>query len=232
MSVYAVGDLHLALSVDKPMDVFGGRWQDYMKRIERNWRNKVIPEDYVLIPGDVSWATYLNHAHGDFAFIDSLPGRKIISKGNHDYWWTTMNKLESFIEINKFDSIRFLHNNSYNLGSMTVCGTRGWKCPGDDEFDDEDEKLYNREIQRLELSLKSALDKDIPLTAMLHYPPFSSGARTSGFTEVMKAYNVRKCIYGHLHGEYLKNAFEGFIEGIEYIFVSADHLAFDPIKIS
>lgn len=232
MSVYAIGDLHLALSVDKPMDVFGGRWQDYMKRIEQNWRNKVLQDDFVLIPGDVSWATYLNRAHGDFTFINSLPGKKIISKGNHDYWWTTLNKLESFISENKFDTIRFLHNNSYNLGNMTVCGTRGWKCPGEDEFDEEDEKLYKREIQRLELSLKSASDKGLPVTVMLHYPPFSSGSRSSGFTEVMKAYNVGKCLYGHLHGEYLKNAYSGVIEGIEYIFVSADHLGFDPIKIS
>ncbi|MDD4189097.1 MAG: metallophosphoesterase [Eubacteriales bacterium] len=231
MAVYAIGDLHLALSVDKPMDVFGGRWQDYMKRIEQNWRNKVLAEDYVLIPGDISWATYLNHAHNDFEFINDLPGKKIISKGNHDYWWTTMNKLEAFVSENGYDTISFLHNNSYDLGNMTVCGTRGWKCPGDDEFDQEDEKLYGREIQRLELSLKSASRSDNPLTVMLHYPPFSSGSLSSGFTEVMKAYKTDKCVYGHLHGEYLKNAYSGFIDGIEYIFVSADHLRFDPVKI-
>ncbi len=126
MAVYAISDLHLALSVDKPMDVFGARWSNYMERLRENWTATVGENDHVLIPGDISWATYLDQAYEDFRFINELPGKKIISKGNHDYWWTTKSKLDKFLDENGFHSIRFLHNNSYIVENLAVCGTRGW----------------------------------------------------------------------------------------------------------
>lgn len=232
MSVFAIADLHLAISVEKPMDVFGGRWQDYMTRLEENWNSVVSGNDYVLIPGDISWATYLSTANDDFAFIDRLPGKKIISKGNHDYWWTTLNKLNAYINEHGFETLRFLNNDCCIAEDMAVCGTRGWKCPGDENFSDEDLKLYNREIVRLEISLECARKLGKPVTAMLHYPPFSRNLGASGFTELLSKYEVRKCVYGHLHGEYSRNAFTGMRDGTEYSFVAADHLQFMPLKIS
>ena len=156
MSVFAISDLHLALGIDKPMDIFGARWANYMERLESNWNNTVGENDYVLVPGDISWATYLEQAYRDFLFLDRLPGKKIISKGNHDYWWTTKSKLDKFVAENGFSSISFLHNNSYTVEKAAICGTRGWNMPGEAGFSDEDEKIYLRELQRLELSLKSA----------------------------------------------------------------------------
>ncbi len=232
MALYAISDLHLALSIDKPMDIFGEKWANYMQRLEDNWKDVVRPEDYVIIPGDISWATYLEQAEEDFKFIDSLPGRKIISKGNHDYWWTTHSKLELFLTGNNFSSISFMHNNSVKVGSTAICGTRGWICPGDDGFNAEDRKIYSRELQRLELSIKSALSNDTDnIIAALHYPPFNSKKQPTEFLEIMKKYGVKLCVYGHLHGEGFKNAVEGEIDGIVYKLVSADFLKFNPFRL-
>lgn len=231
MSLYGISDLHLALSVDKPMDVFGNGWKNYMERLKSNWESTVKPGDTVIVPGDISWATYLEQAFADFEFIDSLPGNKIISKGNHDYWWTTLNKLEKFVAKSNFTSISFMHNNSFQLGNWLLCGTRGWKCPSDENFSLEDNKIYKRELQRLELSLKSAAASDEGIIAALHYPPFGSKKEPSGFVEIMAAYKVKKCIYGHLHGEGFKNAFEGEYLGVEFKFISADYLKFEPYKL-
>jgi len=182
MLIYAISDLHLALSINKPMDIFGDRWTNYMEKIKTAWEQIVSADDYVILPGDISWATYLEHACEDFEFIDSLPGRKVISKGNHDYWWTTLSKLDRFITKNNFSSISFMHNNSCKLGKAILCGTRGWNCPGDNDFGAEDRKIYNRELQRLELSLKSAKrDENEVLVAALHYPPFNSKKEPSEF---------------------------------------------------
>jgi len=230
MRIHAISDLHLALSVDKPMDIFGERWSNYMERLHAEWNSVVSDEDYVIIPGDISWATYLDEAVADFKFIEELPGKKIISKGNHDYWWTTANKLSNFKQQYNFRSIDFMHNNSYDLGEILLCGTRGWQCPGDEGFEAEDNKIYQRELQRLELSLKSAPKgtySDIYVS--LHYPPFNSQRQPSGFVDIMKKYGVRKCIYGHLHGYSFKNAVQGEYEGIEFSLVSADYLNFKPI---
>lgn len=232
MALYAISDLHLALSIDKPMDVFGEKWSNYMQRLENNWRDVIQPDDHVIIPGDISWATYLEQAEEDFKFIDSLPGRKIISKGNHDYWWTTHSKLELFITENNFSSISFMHNNSVRIGNTAICGTRGWICPGDDGFGADDRKIYNREVQRLELSIKSALSADVDnIIAALHYPPFNSKRQPTDFLEIMKKYGVKLCVYGHLHGEGFKNAVEGEFDGIAFKLVSADFLTFCPMKI-
>ena len=232
MSIFAISDLHLALSIDKPMDIFGDRWSNYMEKLKILWEETVTKEDTVIIPGDISWATYLEQAIEDFKFIESLPGSKIISKGNHDYWWTTSNKLNKFLVSNKFSTIAFMHNNSFKIGDIVLCGTRGWKCQGDDNFSAEDKKIYNRELQRLELSLKTSGCNEVEsIIVALHYPPFNSKGESSDFIDIMCKYKVKVCIYGHLHGDSVKNAVIGKVEGIDFKLVSADNLNFYPIKL-
>ena len=232
MAIYAISDLHLALSVDKPMDVFGGRWTDYMDRLNENWKAVVGCEDTVIVPGDISWATYLDQACADFSFIDALPGRKVISKGNHDYWWTTKSKLDKFLSENGFKSIAFMHNNSYEAEDAVICGTRGWNMPGEDDFSAEDARIYQRELMRLELSLKSARPPEGGcIIAALHFPPFNSKGVFSGFLDIMQRYEVKTCIYGHLHGEAGKKAVEGLYGGVEFRVVSSDHLGFTPVRL-
>jgi uncharacterized protein len=234
MSIYAISDLHLAISIDKPMDIFGLRWTDYMEKLKYNWNEIVTEEDIVVIPGDISWATYLEQAESDFKFIDELPGKKIISKGNHDYWWTTASKLNKFLALHKFSTIEFMHNNSFSIGDIVIAGTRGWKCPGDDEFSLDDKKICLREVQRLDLSLKSAISngKHGEIIVAMHYPPFNAKKEESEFIDVMRNYGVKTCIYGHLHGEGHKNAKQGLYEGIEFKFVAADYLNFKPIRLA
>jgi uncharacterized protein len=231
MAIYAISDLHLALSIDKPMDIFGNRWTNYMDRIKSEWLQTVGEEDWVILPGDISWATYLEQAVADFRYIDSLPGRKIISKGNHDYWWTTHSKLEKFLEENALTTIRFMHNNSFRLGHSIICGTRGWDYPGE-EGSAEDQKIYKRELQRLELSLKSVeREPGDELLVALHYPPFSAKREPGEFVNIMSRYGVKQCIYGHLHGEGFRNAVEGEINGIRFYLVSSDYLYFKPLRL-
>ncbi|MDP4093888.1 MAG: metallophosphoesterase [Bacillota bacterium] len=233
MAVFAISDLHLALSVDKPMDIFGNRWAGYMQRIKDMWDMKISEDDYVIIPGDISWATYLEQAFEDFTFIEGLKGKKIISKGNHDYWWTTISKLNKFLKDNNFLSISFMQNNSFKVEDCILCGTRGWKLPGDEDFDSEDKKIYLRELQRLELSLKSSpKEPGNRLIAAMHYPPFNSKGEPSQFVELMQSYNVDICIYGHLHGEGFKNAVTGIINNIDFRLVSADYLFFEPVRLA
>jgi predicted phosphohydrolase len=232
MAIYAISDLHLALSVDKPMDVFGDRWAGYMDRLEENWRRLVGEDDFVIIPGDISWATYLDEAYEDFNFINRLPGKKIISKGNHDYWWTTASKLNKFLDENGFPSIVFMHNNSFIIEGTAVCGTRGWNIPGEDDFTAEDTKIYQRELQRLELSLKNAsANEHSSIIVALHFPPFNSKGVFSDFLGIMQGYQVDTCIYGHLHGQAGRGAIEGLREGIDFRLVAADHLAFCPVRV-
>lgn len=232
MAVYAISDLHLALSIDKPMDIFGGRWSNYMERLRESWTETVGQHDYVVIPGDVSWATYLEQAEADFRFIEDLPGQKIISKGNHDYWWTTRSKLEKFLADYKLETISFMHNNSFKAGKKTICGTRGWKCPGDDDFSSEDRKIYERELQRLELSLKSMQgEPGESLIVAMHYPPFNTRREPSKFVEIMERYRVDICIYGHLHGDSFKNAVTGRFCSVDFRLVSADFLNFSPLLL-
>ncbi len=316
MAVFAISDLHLALGADKPMDIFGPGWADYMARLETNWKTVVRDEDHVIIPGDISWAMNLEGAIPDFKFIHSLPGHKIISKGNHDYYWTSRAKMDKYLAEKGFDSISFMHNNSYLIksdtgtdtdadadacvdtgadaslvtgtevikksadsddsadlndltdsndstnsvdfsGSITlvgpkygcaliICGTRGWKCPGEDDFSEDDNKIYLRELQRLKLSLDDGLSliksinssngktgecKAAVLVAALHYPPFSAGGGSSGFTDIMKQYGVDICLYGHLHGDGIRNKSAVVDGGIEFRLISADYLQFTPHKI-
>ncbi len=232
MNIFAIADLHLARSIDKPMDVFGGDWQDYMERISRNWRMTVGEDDCVIVPGDISWATYLEEVYEDFSFLDSLPGRKILSKGNHDYWWTSMKKLENYVKHNGFSTIDFLHNNSYIFNNVCICGSRGWKCPGDDTFDSTDMRIYERELKRLELSLGNAGNtRAETVIAALHFPPFNRTGEASGFIDIMIKYSVDICIYGHLHGRGAANAVTGVFKGTDFKFVAADHIGFEPMRI-
>ncbi len=232
MAIYAISDLHLALSIEKPMDVFGGRWENYMDRLKENWCSSVGEDDTVLVPGDISWATYLEQAYEDFSFIDALPGKKILSKGNHDYWWTTKSKLDQYVSQNGLSTITFMHNNSYTVDGASICGTRGWNIPGEDDFSAEDVKIYQRELQRLELSLKSVKPSGGGvIIAALHYPPFTSKGVFSDAMDILQKYNVDICIYGHIHGEAGKNAVEGLRNGVEFRFVAADHLGFKPVRL-
>lgn len=230
MALYTIADLHLPLGVEKPMDIFGHSWAGYVDRLEYNWQRKIKPDDTVVLPGDFSWATYLEQSEKDFEFLNRLNGKKILLKGNHDYWWTTMNKLNSFIKEKGFNSIEFLQNNSFVYENIGICGTRGWIHPAWDSFNGEDRKIYDREVLRLELSLKSVKDcKEIYV--FTHYPPISVQRTENEFIRMMKQHGVTKCFYGHLHSASHKNAVNGIEDGIEYRLISGDYLQFDPFRI-
>lgn len=222
MAIYAISDLHLGLSTDKPMDIFGPRWENYLEILKENWQSTIQPEDLVLLPGDLSWATYVDHGEEDFRFLHELNGIKLVSKGNHDYWWETLSKLNSFLDKNAFSSIQFLHNTMYRYGDIAICGAKGYPDNGKSE---EDLKLYNRELARLQLSLEAAKKTDAKVIyVMLHYPP----TLESDFAKMLENYGVSLCIYGHLHGPAHRLALEGRYHGVEYQLVSADYLHFRP----
>ncbi len=222
MAIYSISDLHLGLDCDKPMDIFGPRWVNYLEILKTNWENLIKPEDVVLLPGDTSWALYMNEAEKDFAFIEALPGTKIISKGNHDYWWETINKLNGYMDKLGFSSIRFLHNSVYCHDGIAICAAKGYPDNGKTA---EDKKLYQREVSRLKLSLDMAQKTDAKVIyVMLHYPP----APESDFVRLMEEYKVSVCLYGHLHGRHHETAFEGMRGGVSYHLVSADYLQFKP----
>ena len=224
MRFFALGDPHLSLSSNKPMDIFGPNWDDHAARLESAWREAVLPDDVVLLPGDISWAMNLNEARADLAFLAALPGTKVLLRGNHDYWWNSISKVRAALPAGMYA----IQNDCLSFGGVTVLGTRGWVCPGSALFDPvEDQKLYDRELIRLELSLKSAPSGAQKL-CMLHYPPFNEKRQQSGFTELLEAYGVQCVVYGHLHGKSCKNAFEGTRNGVEYMLCSADHLSFIP----
>ena len=238
MALFALSDLHLSLGTDKPMDVFGPIWSDHVQKIYLNWTKKVSGDDLVIIGGDVSWATYLNEAKNDFDFVNKLPGRKLIIKGNHDYWWDSITKLNNFAQQNEYSSISFLHNSAYIYNEYSIAGTRGWILPSADAFGTEDKKIYERELIRLSLSLDMASkledkSKSYTRVAVLHFPPVSAdGIVDDGIMSILSSHGVNKCIYGHLHGNGIKTAFTGSIHGIDFMLTSADYLGFDPMKIT
>ena len=226
MAVFAIGDLHLSLKTDKPMDVFPG-WEGYLPKLERNWRTLIRPEDTVILAGDTSWAMNLPDTVADFSFLQSLPGQKWMLKGNHDYWWTTARKMETFLAANGFDTLHILHNNACIVGDTAFCGTRGWP------FDDaaaQGEKLMAREAGRLRMSLQAAGETPRKV-AFLHYPPVYPGASAQELVDVLHEYGVTECYYGHLHGKSIRFAVQGEVEGIAYKLISADGLGFCPCKI-
>ena len=228
MRIFAIGDLHLSLSSDKPMDVFGSNWDNHSQRVAQAWKDAVEPNDLVLIPGDISWAMQLKDAEADIRFIGDLPGRKVIMRGNHDYWWNSVSKVRSILPKDMWA----LQNDAVELENVVIAGSRGWMCPGSAGFDgEEDKRIYEREVLRLELSLSKA-EKGKPVIGMLHYPPFNERRQPSGFTELFEKYGVKTVVYGHLHGKSCRNAFEGERNGVEYILCSADHLEFNPKLIA
>ncbi|NLM73666.1 MAG: serine/threonine protein phosphatase [Clostridiaceae bacterium] len=229
MAIYAISDLHLSFGTDKPMNVFG--WADHPSNIKENWLKVINDDDYVLIPGDISWGINLEEAAPDLEFIDSLPGKKILSKGNHDYWWSTLNKFRSFFDAKGFTSLNILHNNAYRAGSRTICGTRGWKPQDDEDFTQEDRKIFNRELERLRLSLREAVKLGGELIAMLHYPPFDLKHNPNEFSQILKEFNVKTCIYGHIHGKANETWKDETIDGIRYLLVSCNIVDFNPVKL-
>ncbi len=232
MSVFAIGDLHLSLGTDKPMDVFPG-WEGYLPKLEANWRRFVVDTDVVVLAGDTSWAMSLKDARADLAFLESLPGQKWLLKGNHDYWWTTAAKMEAFFAAEGFDSLRLLHNNCCTVGRTALCGTRGWPFDEPGGTAAQNEKLLLREAGRLRASLQAAGEARQKLV-FLHYPPVFAGS-TGGaapLLEVMAEYGVTRCWYGHLHGKSVHTAVQGVRDGIDYRLISADALGFCPCKLA
>lgn len=225
MAIYAIADLHLAFGNNKPMDIFKG-WQDYTQRIEKNWRAVIEQTDTVVLPGDISWAMKLEDCKEDFAFIHALPGQKVILKGNHDYWWSTMKKMENYIQTQGFDSLHFIQNNCYMADGVAICGTRSWLFDVDEPHD---EKVMNREVGRLTASLTAAQDAE--KIAFLHYPPIYPNAQAAEIIKVLKTFQVKECYYGHLHSGSIAYAIQGEVEGIVYKLISADGLQFCPYKI-
>lgn len=231
MALFTIADLHLSKGVSKPMDIFGGRWQGYMDKIEKNWRAVVGPEDMVVIGGDISWGIDFKEARADFAFLNELPGRKIILKGNHDLWWSTLRKMTGFLQENGFINLDFLFNNCYFYGGTALCGTRGWFFE-EDFKESHDEKIFRRELMRLETSLKAAQQHHpAEIYCFLHYPPVYINFCCTEILELMQRYGVSRCIYGHLHSDSLRYAVEGIYQGIDFKLVSGDHVDFTPILL-
>lgn len=227
MALYAIGDLHLSLGAQKPMDVFGGNWVGYMDKL-REGMSVITEADTTVLLGDLSWALSIEGSRPDFAWIDQIPGRKIILKGNHDYWWSTAAKFYKFCEENGFSNQFILNNNHYEYEGYAICGTRGWF------FEEErsgvhDEKVFKRELMRLEASLRSA--GELPKLVFLHYPPRYRGYECREILDLLETYQVRRCFYGHLHGPSHKLAMEGLWNGVEFRLVSADFLDFQPFKV-
>ena len=227
MALYAIGELHLSLGAEQPMDVFGGKWIGYMDKL-REGVSVIGPEDTTVLLGDLSWALNLEGAVKDFAWINQIPGRKIILKGNHDYWWSTAAKFYKFCQENGFEDQWILNNNHYEYDGWAICGTRGWFFE-EDRGGTHDEKVFRRELIRLETSLKSAGDKN--KMVFLHYPPRYRGYECREIIELLERYEVRRCFYGHLHSESHKLAVEGLWGGVEYRLVSADYIGFKPVTV-
>ena len=235
MSIWTIADLHLSFCVDKPMNIFGDNWDNYEEKIKQDWISKVKEDDTIILGGDFSWGTYLEETIKDFKFINDLPGTKILLKGNHDYWWQTIKSMDKFLEENSFEKIYFLYNNSYLVDDKIIVGTRGWSL----NFDEPDtEKLYNRELIRLELSIKDGISKfgeDKEMICFMHYPPITQNIIENGikskYLEILNKYNISRLYYGHLHGASLKEAVEGNIDGVELKLVSSDYLKFELLKV-
>lgn len=227
MALYAIGDLHLSMNGDKPMAVFGKKWEDHAEKLRRGF-SVVASEDTVLLCGDLSWGMNFEDSLEDFRFINSLPGKKLIVKGNHDYWWSTQSKIRSFFSENGFSSLELLHNNSFTVDGMSVCGTRGWFFE-EETGSEHDRKIMLREVGRLKASLEAA---ETPVrTVFLHYPPLYSDYRCDEILSLLREYGVRRCYYGHLHGKGILSAFNGWSNGTEFRLISADHLDFTPLRI-
>ncbi len=246
MALYAIGDLHLSFGSDKPMDIFGGAWRGYVDKIKAGL-SILREEDTLILCGDTSWGMTLEESREDFAFLASFPGRKILVKGNHDYWWTTASKMLSFFESNGFLNFSLLHNNAYLYQNTALCGSRGWFL---EEGQREDQKVLSRECLRVEMSLRAGLSGNaVPINAslateedrcvsaertpfvFLHYPPLYEGYRCDDIVSLLETSGVKRCYFGHLHGSTRHRAIEGVYGGVEYRLISADHVNFTPVLV-
>jgi predicted phosphohydrolase len=227
MSLFVIGDLHLSFGCEKPMDVFGGRWENYTEKLLSGF-SAVGPEDTTVLCGDLTWGMDFAEALEDFLFIHRLPGRKIILKGNHDYWWTTVSQAKRFFSEHGIDSIEILNNNCCLYGEMALCGTRGWSA-GEAADEAHDRKMFARELLRMEASLRAAGERE--KLAFLHYPPKTLSSEWTDMLDLLVSYGVTRCFYGHLHSAGCAHAFEGEYRGVRFRLVSADHVCFVPQKI-
>lgn len=229
MAIYAIGDLHLSSAQSKPMDIFGDQWFKHTEKIALGWNETVKEDDLVVVVGDISWAMHLSEAITDLQWLSELKGTKLLVRGNHDYWWSSIGKVRSKLPL----SVYALQNDHFLWDSWAVCGTRGWICPGEEGFDsDHDQKLYLREVERLKLSLESISDQSSPeIIAALHFPPFNRQGHDSEFTVLLEKYAVRHCVFGHIHDNRRDTIFQGLRNGVEYHFVAADGINFTPLLL-
>ena len=225
MSLFAIGDTHLSFGTDKPMNVFRG-WDNYVERLKENWNNSIGENDTAVIMGDISWAMNFDEMLEDFRFINNeLNGKKIILKGNHDYWWNTLTKMNKFLEENSLDKISFLFNNAYLCEGISVCGTRGWFYDAENE---DAEKIILREAARLRTSIKAGRELGGEPVVFLHYPPVSQTQVCQPILDVLTEEKIEKCYYAHLHSASAYNSFNGDMFGIKFELLSADYLKFKP----
>lgn len=224
MSLFAIADTHLSLGTDKPMDIFKG-WSGYVDKLKENWERAVTDSDTVVIAGDISWGMSLEGALEDFRFIDSLPGQKIILKGNHDYWWTTMKKMDTFLSQHDIKTIRFLHNNTLTVGNIAVCGSRGWFFDAEESAEN---KVLLREAGRLRTSINLAKETGLEPVVFLHYPPITQNMVCEEIYNVLLETGIKRCYYGHLHGPSMTRSINSVRDGIEFALISCDFLAFAP----
>ena len=225
MSLFAIADTHLSFGTNKPMDSFPG-WENYTDRLKENWNKIIDNDDFVVIAGDISWAMNFDELKVDFDFINKLNGKKIILKGNHDYWWNTMSKMNKFIEENQFDTITILHNSAFDFDDFSVCGSRGWFFDSEEEHN---EKVLNREVMRVKTSIECA--KNDEKIVFLHYPPVTENQCCDEILNLLKEKGIKKCYYGHLHGGAAQYAFDDNFDGIDFKLISADRLKFVPLLI-
>lgn len=224
MGLYVIGDLHLSFTSDKPMDVFGQLWHEHYKKIEENWRSLVKEEDTVIVVGDISWATTLDEAQKDLDWIDALPGKKILLRGNHDFWWSTLKKMRA-----RVSTIDFLQNNAFEREGYAIVGTRGWSVPSEHSGDSQERKVFDRECTRLKLSLDKA-SHGLPILAFMHFPPFDDEGKPSMFNDIMASYGVKAVYFGHVHSKY-ETITQGQVDAVNYQLVSADYTDFKLVKI-
>lgn len=230
MKVYAISDLHLSIHNPKPMDIFGGAWENYVEEIVASWRANVAPDDIVLIAGDISWAMSLEAAVPDLRFIAQLPGYKVILRGNHDYWWKSISAVRKVLP----DKMYAVQNDCVRIGNVLICGSRGWTSPDGKPFTDDDRKIYDREILRLTMSLNAMRQARRPedtVVAMMHYPPFNSRLERSAFTELFVDYAPDAVVYGHLHGKDCRVCRKADIDGVSYYLTSCDLVGNQPVVI-
>ena len=226
MALYAMGDLHLSLTANKSMEVFGPAWENYVERI-REALGQLTAEDVLVLAGDTSWGIDLAEAEADFRFLEQFPCRKLLIKGNHDYWWSTVSKMNAFFAEKGFTTFDFIHNNCHFYGDYALCGTRGWFL--EEEQKPHNAKVLNRELMRLETSLQAAGEK--PILCFLHYPPLYQGYECPEILALLEKYRVKRCCYGHLHGPVIRRRTEGERAGTAFSLISADYLGFVPKKI-